>query len=141
LQRPGLCAEIFERDARISVLGVNDGFAGFDEGGHLFAPTLVETVLGQSPVEIRKQIGHLLTVVLQADGQAARVGFVRQPDVVMELILISQRETGIVGIGVYVIRLDAVETFVTAQIQAGAQDGGKFINLADVQPFFTRPAS
>ena len=60
----------------------------------------------------RLELGDLGEVVLEPDGQAARVGRARQEAVERELIGRRQREAGVVGVAVDVVGLDAVEALL-----------------------------
>lgn len=51
-QFAGLGADFVQRNSRVGVLGGEHGFARFNEGEHLLAPTLGKTILCQRPIEI-----------------------------------------------------------------------------------------
>jgi len=124
----------------VSVLGREDRFARADEGEHLLAPFVEEAVLGQRPIEEVEQVADLVGVVLQADGQSARVGFVREPGVIGDLVRVGEWEAGVLVVAFDVIRLDCVEAFSAAQVQPRAHDRSQQVDAADVQPFLAGPA-
>ena len=119
-QRLGLWAELFERHPGVGVLGGENGLPGSDKRRHAVTPILVKAIFSQRPFEVGQQVGHLLVVVLQPDRQPAGVGFVGQPGVVGYLVLVSQREAGVGGVAVNVVRLDGIEPLGPALVQPGA---------------------
>ena len=77
-----LGTEPVDSHTRVGVFCGEHGFPRGDKGEQLTAPTLVEALLCQGLVEIGQQVGHLIGVILQADGEATGMGFVGQPNVV-----------------------------------------------------------
>ena len=122
---------IFNRQNRLS---------GRKEGGKLVAPTFSEAAFGGRPIEDLGERFRLLGVVLQADAEAALVGFRCQPTIEGELIHRCEGETGGIGVSVEVIRGSTPsKPFAAQRSSRGVQDGGEGVDLADIQPAFPRP--
>ena len=124
-----LRAKLAEGDPRIRILGGENRLAGADERLHLLAPLIGKAVFGQRPIEVWQQVGDLVAIILQADGQAARVGFVGQPHVIVELVLVGEPEPRVVGIAIDVVGLDAIEALRLALPDAELLDCSNLIRL------------
>ena len=65
---------------------------------------------------------------------------VRDPDVVVELVLRGEREPGAVGVAVDVVGLERIEALLHAHAHPRRHDRRQHPDLADVEPLLARPA-
>jgi hypothetical protein len=104
------------------VFNLQDCLTGVDEGGQRVALAVLEALLVERPVEGGEELRHLVEVILQRGREATDVGRIGQELVVAELIGRAEREAGVVGVPIHVVKLDAVEAFRLAQVQAVLDD-------------------
>jgi len=64
----------------------------------------------------------------------------RDPSIVSKLVGSSQRESGDVGVAIYVVWFDCVKALVFAHLEAGFHYWAESTDLADVKPVLSRPA-
>ncbi len=67
------------------VLDLHDGFTSLDEREKFTALLILETLLIEGPVEVWQQDGDLVDIVLQGNGETARMGLIGQPGVVVDM--------------------------------------------------------
>ena len=118
-----LTARLFQIDAGVGIFGGKNGFPGIDEWEQLAAPTLVETVLGEGPIEVGQQVFHLFGNVLEPDGKAPDVSFIGQLHIVFELVIIRQRKPAVGLVTVNIVRLNSVKSLCYALVQPAPHDG------------------
>src|SRR5690242_6960044 len=63
----------------VIILCRKDGFAGLDEGQHLFLQMIKEIIFDDGKVEVLDQVLDLIGRILDSDRQSALMGFVGQP--------------------------------------------------------------
>ena len=73
-----------------NVFDIEDWFACVDERQERLAFVELEALLVQRPVEVGQQVGDLVHVVLEPNGEPPLVGGLRQPQVVLDLIVGGQ---------------------------------------------------
>ena len=77
----------------------------------------------QLPVEVGQKIRDLFAVIFQANRKTARVRRLSQPDVVLQLVFVGQRETCVIGEAMDIVGVYAVAFLLGGKIEAADMIG------------------
>lgn len=84
------------------ILYLHHRFISLDKRQQFAALRVLKTLLVQHPIEVGQQVMYLPQVVFQGNREAASMGLIRQPRIVVQLIVVGEWETGVVGVAVHV---------------------------------------
>lgn len=136
----GLFAEDGEIARQVGVFGGEDGFVRFDERNHFLRFVIVKVIFGDGEIVDVHEVFDLIGGVLLSDGETAFVRFICEPEGKLQLVVVGEGETCVVGIHFHVVGFDGIEAFGFTQIESGKHDGREFFDLADIEPAFAFPA-
>ncbi len=91
-QRFGLAAKGLEVAGQVGVFGGKDRFIGGDVRPHVPGQAVVKSVFGDGDVVDIYQVSDHVGGVFLADSQSAFVGFFGQPEGVLQLVSVDDRE-------------------------------------------------
>jgi hypothetical protein len=87
-------------DTGVCLLRCKKGHSFLSEQLDLVTPPFAIAIFGQCPIERRQKVGYLVWIVLKPNGQAACVRLFRQPEVIPNLVFISQWKAYLVSVAV-----------------------------------------